>query len=84
MSASRQQTRSARVSDNLDSPALRPAAAASELPILRSGIATPPDDTPGRRVCDYIAGFTDRFAIKRFRELYVDPVLDELPKEWDV
>jgi dGTPase len=44
----------------------------------------PPEDSLGRRVCDYIAGFTDRFAIKRFRELFVDPVLDELPKEWDV
>src|SRR5215469_8713550 len=33
-----------------------------------------PDDTQGRRVCDYIAGFTDRFAIKKFRELFVDPL----------
>src|SRR5579863_3666693 len=44
----------------------------------------PPEDSRGRRVCDYIAGFTDRFAIKKFRELFVDPVLAELPKEWDV
>jgi dGTPase len=44
----------------------------------------PADDTPGRRVCDYIAGFTDRFAIKKFRDLFVDPLLEQLPKEWDV
>jgi dGTPase len=44
----------------------------------------PSDDSPGRRVCDYIAGFTDRFAIKKFRELYVDPLIEQLPKEWDV
>ena len=45
---------------------------------------SPPDDTLGRRVCDYIAGFTDRFAIKRFRELFVDPLEAQVPKEWDV
>ena len=44
----------------------------------------PPEDTLGRRVCDYIAGFTDRFAIKRFRELFVDPLEAQVPKEWDV
>ncbi len=44
----------------------------------------PPDDSMGRRVCDYVAGFTDRFAIKRYRELFVDPALAQLPKEWDV
>lgn len=44
----------------------------------------PPEDTLGRRVCDYVAGFTDRFAIKKYRELYVDPVVAQLPKEWDV
>ena len=44
----------------------------------------PPDDSPGRRVCDYIAGFTDRFAIKKFRELFVDPLESLVPKEWDV
>ena len=44
----------------------------------------PADDSPGRRVCDYLAGFTDRFAIKKFRELYVDPLEALVPKEWDV
>jgi dGTPase len=44
----------------------------------------PEDDTPGRRVCDYIAGFTDRFAIKQFRELFIEPAEALLPKEWDV
>ena len=43
-----------------------------------------PGDSTGRRVCDYIAGFTDRFAIKKFRELFVDPVEVQVPKEWDV
>jgi dGTPase len=46
--------------------------------------ALPPDDSPGRRVCDYLAGFTDRFAIKKYRELYVDPLEASVPKEWDV
>ncbi len=44
----------------------------------------PADDSPGRRVCDYLAGFTDRFAIKKFRELFVDPIVSQVPKEWDV
>jgi dGTPase len=44
----------------------------------------PADDSRGRRVCDYVAGFTDRFAIKRFRELFVDPVEAQVPREWDV
>jgi dGTPase len=44
----------------------------------------PPEDSHGRRVCDYIAGFTDRFAIKKFRELFVDPLEALVPKEWDV
>ena len=44
----------------------------------------PPEDTHARRVCDYIAGFTDRFAIKKFRELFVDPLELQVPKEWDV
>jgi dGTPase len=40
-------------------------------------------DTLPRRVCDYIAGFTDRFAVKQFRELF--PREEALvPKEWDV
>jgi dGTPase len=42
-----------------------------------------PGDTLARRVCDYVAGFTDRFAIKKFKELFVDPVADQLPREWD-
>jgi dGTPase len=44
----------------------------------------PPEDSHARRVCDYIAGFTDRFAIKRFRELFVDPLESQVPKEWEV
>lgn len=43
-----------------------------------------PDEVPIRRVCDYIAGFTDRFAIKKFRELFVEPLELQLPKEWDI
>jgi dGTPase len=40
-------------------------------------------DTPGRRVCDYVSGFTDRFAIKQFVELF--PGSEGLaPREWDV
>jgi dGTPase len=40
-------------------------------------------DTAGRRVCDYVAGFTDRFAIKQFVELF--PGSESLaPREWDV
>ncbi len=45
---------------------------------------SPPGETLARRVCDYIAGFTDRFAIKRFKELFVEPVENEIPREWDV
>jgi len=44
----------------------------------------PPNDPLPRRVCDYIAGFTDRFAIKKFRELFVEPLELQVPKEWDV
>ncbi len=44
----------------------------------------PLEDSLARRVCDYVAGFTDRFAIKRFRELFVDPIVRQVPKEWDV
>jgi len=44
----------------------------------------PDDDRPPRRVCDYIAGFTDRYAIKKFQELFVEPLASQVPKEWDV
>jgi dGTPase len=43
-----------------------------------------PEDPLARRVCDYIAGFTDRFAIKKFKQLFVEPVEAEIPREWDV
>ena len=46
--------------------------------------AYPADEPPARRVCDYVAGFTDRFAIKKFRELFVEPLELQVPKEWDV
>ncbi len=46
--------------------------------------ALPADDPLVRRVCDYVAGFTDRYAIKKFKELFVDPLELLLPKEWDV
>jgi dGTPase len=40
-------------------------------------------DSPARRVCDYVAGFTDRFAIKQFLMLF--PGSEGMaPKEWDV
>ncbi|HZV78147.1 MAG TPA: deoxyguanosinetriphosphate triphosphohydrolase [Candidatus Binatus sp.] len=40
-------------------------------------------DPPARRVCDYVAGFTDRFAIKQFLTLF--PGSEGMaPKEWDV
>jgi dGTPase len=40
-------------------------------------------DSLARRVCDHVAGFTDRFAITQFLELY--PAAENLaPKEWDV
>jgi len=35
-------------------------------------------------VCDYIAGFTDRFALKKFKELFVEPIELQVPREWDV
>lgn len=35
------------------------------------------EDSTERRVCDYISGMTDRYAIKLFEELFV-------PKEWNV
>ena len=44
----------------------------------------PADDSLARRVCDYIAGFTDRFAIKKFRELFIEPLELQVPREWDV
>jgi len=40
-------------------------------------------DSPARRVCDYVAGFTDRFAIKQFIDLFPDSA-DLAPREWDV
>ena len=43
-----------------------------------------PEDSLPRRVCDYVAGFTDRFAIKKFRELFVEPAEQQIPLEWDV
>ena len=43
----------------------------------------PPQDSLARRVCDYIAGFTDRFAIKKFKELFLEPVELQVPQEWD-
>ncbi|MBV8339326.1 MAG: deoxyguanosinetriphosphate triphosphohydrolase [Candidatus Eremiobacteraeota bacterium] len=43
-----------------------------------------PGDSLARRVCDYIAGFTDRFAIAKFKELFLDSVVAEIPREWDV
>jgi len=41
-------------------------------------------DSAARRVCDYIAGFTDRFALKKFKELFVEPIELQVPREWDV
>ena len=35
------------------------------------------EDSTERRVCDYISGMTDRYAIKLFEDLFV-------PKEWNV
>jgi penicillin-binding protein 1A len=49
-SASRQQTRSASGSNDLHSPALRPGAAAGNLPMMRVSVAAPPDDASGRRI----------------------------------
>jgi dGTPase len=43
-----------------------------------------PDDSLARHVCDYVAGFTDRFAIKKFKALFVEPLELQLPREWDV
>jgi dGTPase len=43
-----------------------------------------PGDSLARRVCDYIAGFTDRFAIHKFKELFLEPVAGQIPREWDV
>ncbi len=48
------------------------------------GAAAMSSDSLARRVCDYVAGFTDRFAIKQFRALFVDPVVAQVPKEWDL
>ncbi|MBV8172160.1 MAG: deoxyguanosinetriphosphate triphosphohydrolase [Candidatus Eremiobacteraeota bacterium] len=40
-------------------------------------------DSPARRVCDYVAGFTDRFAIKQSLALF--PGSEGMaPKEWDL
>ena len=41
------------------------------------------EDSLARSVCDYIAGFTDRFAIKKFKELFLDPLESQIPREWD-
>ena len=41
-------------------------------------------DSLPRRVCDYVAGFTDRFAIKKFRELFIDALEEQIPKEWEI
>lgn len=43
-----------------------------------------PGDSLARKVCDYIAGFTDRFAIKKFKELFPSAPDSEVPREWDV
>ena len=40
-------------------------------------------DSPARRVCDYVAGFTDRFAIKQFIELFPESA-GNAPREWDL
>jgi dGTPase len=54
----------------------------AELPAMFHEPPLAADSLP-RRVCDYVAGFTDRFAVKQFRELY--PSEGALvPKEWDV
>jgi dGTPase len=42
-----------------------------------------PGDSLARRVCDYIAGFTDRFAIHKFKEVFLEPIADQIPREWD-
>ncbi|MDQ6780319.1 MAG: deoxyguanosinetriphosphate triphosphohydrolase [Candidatus Eremiobacteraeota bacterium] len=55
----------------------------AELPPEFSPAIRPEDSLP-RHVCDYIAGFTDRFAIKKFKELFVEPIELEIPREWDV
>ena len=55
----------------------------SELPPEFSAGAQP-EDSLARRVCDYVAGFTDRFAIKKFKELFVEPAELQVPREWDV
>ena len=54
----------------------------AELPPEFAASAMPDDSLP-RRVCDYIAGFTDRFAIKKFKELFVETPASEIPREWD-
>jgi dGTPase len=54
----------------------------AELPPEFAGGALP-EDSLARRVCDYIAGFTDRFAIHKFKELFLEPVTGLLPREWD-
>jgi dGTPase len=43
-----------------------------------------PGDSLARKVCDYIAGFTDRFAMKKFKELFPNAADTEVPREWDV
>ncbi len=54
-----------------------------ELPPEFGPEALPGDSLP-RRVCDYVAGFTDRFAVKKFRELFLEPLEMTIPREWDV
>ena len=41
-------------------------------------------DSLARRVCDYVAGFTDRFAIKQFKAVVGGASESLVPKEWDV
>ncbi len=55
----------------------------AELPPEFDGRDRPQDSLP-LRVCDYVAGFTDRFAIKKFRELFGEASAHEIPREWDV
>jgi dGTPase len=53
---------------------------------LPSEFRQPPlcDDPLARRVCDYVAGFTDRFAVKKYRELFVEPLERQIPTQWAV
>jgi dGTPase len=53
-----------------------------ELPEMYRQAPLAGDSLP-RRVCDYVAGFTDRFAIKQFIALFPDSA-GSAPREWDV